>query len=274
MGHLTLRGVRLAIGERTLLDAIDLDVRPGELVAIVGPNGVGKTTLLRATAAFVPPAAGQILIDGAELSTRSRSERARAVTLIGGNVEAPHGMSVREVVVTGRFAHRAWWDWMVGDSDLFAADAALERVALGPLRDRPFDTLSSGERQRAWLALALAQDARVMLLDEPTSHLDARYAVEILTLLLDLARDGRAVVTVLHDLNEAAAIADRIAVLGQGTLLAYDKPATALDPAILERAFGIAFDRVSLDGGTRVLARGPRSPRYPTDLPQAPSAGH
>jgi iron complex transport system ATP-binding protein len=257
MGHLTLRGVRLAIGERTLLEGIDFDVQPGELVAIVGPNGVGKTTLLRATAGFIAPAAGQILIDGAELRTRGRAQRARTVTLIGGDVETPHGMTVREVVVTGRFAHRAWWDWMVGDADLFAADAALERVALRPLRDRPFDTLSSGERQRAWIALALAQDARVVLFDEPTNHLDARYAVEILALLLDLARDGRAVVAVLHDLNEAAAIADRIAVLGQGTLLAYDRPETALDPAVLERAFGIAFDRIDIAGGTRVLARGP-----------------
>ena len=259
MGHLTLRGVRLALGERTLLDGIDLDVRPGELVAIVGPNGVGKTTLLRASAGFIAPAAGEIRIDGTALQTRDRAERARAVTLIGGDIETPHGMTVREVVVTGRFAHRAWWDWMVGDADLFAADAALERVALGQLRDRPFDTLSSGERQRAWLALALAQDARVLLLDEPTSHLDARYAVEILALLHGLARDGRAVVAVLHDLNEAAAIADRIAVLGEGTLLACDEPAKALDPAVLERAFGIAFDRVALAGGTRVLARGPRA---------------
>jgi ABC-type cobalamin/Fe3+-siderophores transport system ATPase subunit len=259
VGHLALRGVRLALGERTLLDGIDLDVRPGEIVAVVGPNGVGKTTLLRAIAGFTPTAAGSIVVDGTELCTRTRSERARAVTLIGGDVETPHGMTVREVVVTGRFAHRAWWDWMTSDADLFAADAALERVALTPLRDRPFDTLSSGERQRAWLALALAQDARVVMLDEPTSHLDARYAVEILALLLDLARDGRAVVAVLHDLNEAAAIADRIALLGQGTLLAFGAPEAALDPATLERAFGIAFDRVRVDGGTRVLARGPRA---------------
>jgi ABC-type cobalamin/Fe3+-siderophores transport system ATPase subunit len=259
VGHLALRGVRLALGERTLLDGIDLDARPGEVVAVVGPNGVGKTTLLRAIAGFTPLEAGAIVVDGAELRTLTRSERARAVTLIGGDVETPHGMTVREVVVTGRFAHRAWWDWMTGDADLFAADAALERVALTPLADRPFDTLSSGERQRAWLALALAQDARVVMLDEPTSHLDARYAVEILTLLLDLARDGRAVLAVLHDLNEAAAIADRIALLGQGTLLAFDTPERALDPAILERAFGIAFDRVDVDGATRVLARGPRA---------------
>ena len=259
MGNLNLRGVRLVLGERTLLEDIDLDARGGELLAIVGPNGVGKTTLLRAAAGFLPVAAGAISDDGVDVRTLSHQERAREITLIGDDVETPHGMSVREVVLTGRFAHRAWWDWVTGDADLFATDAALERVALADFGDRSFDTLSSGERQRAWLALALAQDAQTLLLDEPTSHLDARYALEILSLLRDLARDGRAIVAVLHDLNEAAAFADRIAVLGDGRLLACATPEAALEPALLERAFGVAFDKFEVDGGTRVLARGPRA---------------
>jgi iron complex transport system ATP-binding protein len=259
VGNLNLRGVRLVLGERTLLEDIDLDARTGELLAIVGPNGVGKTTLLRAAAGFFPVAAGTISDDGVDVCTLSHQERAREITLIGDDVETPHGMSVREVVVTGRFAHRAWWDWLTGDADIFATDAALERVALTDFGDRAFDTLSSGERQRAWLALALAQDAQTLLLDEPTSHLDARYALEILSLLRDLARDGRAIVAVLHDLNEAAAFADRIAVLGGGRLLTCATPEAALEPTLLERAFGVAFDKFEVDGGTRVLARGPQS---------------
>jgi ABC-type cobalamin/Fe3+-siderophores transport system ATPase subunit len=259
MGNLRFRGVRLAIAERTLLEGVDLDARPGELLAIVGANGVGKTTLLRAAAGFLPVAAGSVLAGGIDVRTLSHQERAREITLIGDDLETPHGMSVREVVLTGRFAHRAWWDWLTGDADLFATDAALARVALTEFAERAFDTLSSGERQRAWLALALAQDAQTFLLDEPTSHLDARYALEILSLLRDLARDGRAIVAVLHDLNEAAAFADRIAVLGDGRLLACAPPDDALEPALLEHAFGVAFDTFYVDGGTRVVARAPHS---------------
>jgi iron complex transport system ATP-binding protein len=255
MGNLTAHGVRLAVGGRTLLERIDLEARPGEFLAVVGPNGVGKTTLLRAAAGFVPIEAGAILHDGIDVRALGSVERARALTLIGDDVETPHGMSVRDVVLTGRFAHRAWWDWMTGEADLFAADAALARVGLAALADRSFDGLSSGERQRAWISLALAQDASTLLLDEPTSHLDARYALEVLALLRTLADDGRAVVAVLHDLNEAAAFADRIAILGDGTLLKCAAPSDALDPVILERAFGVAFDRVAFGGGTRVLAR-------------------
>ncbi len=258
MGHLAVRGLRLRAGARVLLDDVTFAVAPGELLAVVGANGVGKTTLLRTLAGFIRPEAGDVALDGAPVGKLARPARARAVTLIGDNIETPHGMSVREVVLTGRFARRDWWDWTVGDADLFAADAALERVGLSALRERPFDTLSSGERQRAWLALALAQDVRVVLLDEPTSHLDIRHAAEIAALLRNLVDGGRCIVAVLHDLNEAAAIADRIAVLGDGTLLACDAPRRALDPATLERAFGIPFRRLDIDGETRVLPGNPR----------------
>lgn len=255
MGNVNVHGVRLAAGARTLLERVDLEARPGEFLAVVGPNGVGKTTLLRAIAGFAPVGAGAILHDGNDVHALGSVERARTLTLIGDDVETPHGMSVRDVVLTGRFAHRAWWDWITGDADLLAADAALARVRLEAFADRSFDGLSSGERQRAWIALALAQDASTLLLDEPTSHLDARYALEILALLRTLADDGRTVIAVLHDLNEAAAFADRIAILGDGAVLTCAAPNDALDPKILERAFGVAFDRVPFGNGTRVLAR-------------------
>ncbi len=259
MGHLALHRVRLAHGPRILLDAVDLAVSPGELVAIVGPNGVGKTTLLRAIAGFALPAAGSIALDGAPVRRLSPRERARAIALVAGDGETPHGMTVREVVSTGRHAHRAWWDWTRGEADRHAVEAALARVELRALADRPFETLSAGERQRAWLALALAQEAGVVLLDEPTSHLDPRYALEILALLRSVAREPTSAIVVLHDLNEAAAIADRIVVLGDGRVLACGTPEGALDPRILERAFGVPFERVGTGGSVRVLARGPQT---------------
>jgi len=253
MGHVTLRGLRLTAGARRLLDGVSFDALPGELIAIVGPNGAGKTTLLRTIAGFVPPARGDVLLDGVAVEALGTRARARAVTLIGSDAEAPHGTAVREVVATGRFAYRPWWDWSSSDDDAAIVESALECVGLADCAERAFDSLSSGERQRAWLALALAQNARLVLLDEPTSHLDPRYALDMLRLMRGLARDGTTAFVVLHDLNEAAAIADRVAVLGDGTLLAFAPPAEALAPDVLRRAFGVAFERVTVAGVTRVF---------------------
>lgn len=259
MVSIALAGVRLEAGPRTLLERLNLHAFPGELIAIVGPNGVGKSTLLRAMAGFVLPAAGTIEIVGKPIAQYRLGERARTITLVGSESEMPHGASVREVVRTGRFAYRAWWDWTQHDEDDAATDVALERVGLTAAAGRPFQTLSSGERQRAWLALALAQHARIVLLDEPTAHLDPRYALETICLMRGIASNETTVVVVLHDLNEAAAIADRIAVLGDGGLLAYAPPDEALDPDVLERAYGITFDRISIGGATRVIPRGYRA---------------
>jgi iron complex transport system ATP-binding protein len=258
MGHVTIEGLRLMAGARTLFAGLDLEARPGELVAIVGPNGAGKTTLLRAVAGFTAPAAGRITLDGVAVGDIPPRARARAVTLIGSDVESPAGMTAGEIVATGRFAYRAWWDWSESSEDAHAAREALERVGLAGAADRSFDSLSSGERQRVWFALALAQDARLVLLDEPTSHLDPRHALETLCTMRGIARGEVTAMVVLHDLNEAAAVADRVALLGEGRLLAYAPPEEALDPAMLERAFGIAFDRVTIDGASRVIPRGYR----------------
>ncbi|MBC5811301.1 MAG: ABC transporter ATP-binding protein [Candidatus Eremiobacteraeota bacterium] len=256
MGNLNAEGARITIGARTLLDDVNLEIRRGEVLAIVGPNGVGKTTLLRTLAGVLAPAGGRVTIEGIDLRERSRAELVRAIALVSSDVELPHGMSVRDVVATGRFAHRAWWDWSSGPDDDDATAAAIARCDLGELAERPFDTLSSGERQRAWLAVGLAQGANVLLLDEPTSHLDARYAVEMLALLRRIASEGRAVAAVLHDLNEAAAFADRIAVLGERSLIACGPPALVLLSPALERAYGVPFERFERDGRVRVTVRG------------------
>jgi iron complex transport system ATP-binding protein len=172
---------------------------------------------------------------------------------------------VREVVATGRFAYRPWWDWTQPDEDGPAIEAALARVDLTGFAERDFETLSAGERQRAWLALALAQDTRLVLLDEPTSHLDPRHALEVSCVMRGIARDATTAFVVSHDLNEAAAIADRIAVLGDGRLLICAPPHEALEPELLERAYGIAFDRVTLGGAVRVIARGYRPQNVATE---------
>ncbi len=253
MGNLSARGLRLARGGRTILDRVDFDARPGAVAAIVGPNGAGKTTLLNALAGALRPSAGSVELDGVPVASLSAAERARALTMLSGGV-APPTLTVREAVETGRFAHHAWWDWRRTAADALEADDAIGRVDLSALVDRPFNSLSSGEQQRAWIALALAQGARVMLFDEPTSHLDVRYAQEVLALLKRVASGGATVVVVLHDLNEAAAYADHVVLIAEGTVIAQGPPSALIDPALLERAYGVEFTAVEIAGQRRVFA--------------------
>jgi iron complex transport system ATP-binding protein len=254
VGHVTLRGVRVVAGTRTLFERIDFDVAPGEFVAIVGPNGAGKTTLLRTIAGFIRPPVGEVTIDGAPVQRLSSRERAHSVTLLGSDGDMPHGTSLREVVATGRFAHRRWWEWGEGENDRRSVEAALRHVDLEALAERPFETLSSGERQRARLALALAQGASLVLVDEPTSHLDPRFALETLSLLRSLAHGARSVVAVLHDLSQAAT-ADRVLVIADGKVLADAPPREALEPELLERAYGVPFARFERDGMLGLVPR-------------------
>jgi iron complex transport system ATP-binding protein len=253
VGHLSLRDVTIAAGGTPLLKHLTFSALPGELIAVVGPNGAGKTTLLRTIAGFTPPRTGEILIDGIALDTRPSRRRARAVALIASDRDMPYGTTLRDVVATGRYAYAPWWTWSTSQSDDEAVHAALDRVDLRPFARRDFATLSSGERQRAWLALALAQDARLVLLDEPTSHLDPRHAIETIIAIRSIARDATTVVVVLHDLNEAAAMADRIAVVGQGRLLAFAPPTESLTPETLERAYAIPFERTETENGRLLI---------------------
>lgn len=255
---LELRSVELEVGGRTLLRDLNLEVPRGEFVAVLGANGAGKTTLLRAIAGIVAPSAGTILLDGIPAGRLSSLERARRVTLVTSDEVLVDALLVGDVVAMGRFPYHRWWEWQQRTSDERAIERALAAVRIEHLRERLFATLSAGERQRVWIALGLAQETPIVLLDEPTSHLDVRVAHEILALLRDLTRGGKTVVCALHDLNEAAAYADRIALLAEGSLLAFATPAELLESPLLERAYGIAMEQVRLPGNRlRVFAKEP-----------------
>ncbi|MGH7729370.1 MAG: ABC transporter ATP-binding protein, partial [Vulcanimicrobiaceae bacterium] len=204
--------------------------------------------------------AGTILLDATPLGTMRPRARARAVALIESEPEVAAELRVLEIVRTGRFARRAWWDWTADPEDDAAARTALAAVELAGFGERRIGELSSGERRRVWLALALAQEAHLVLLDEPTAHLDPRHALETICTIRGLVRRGAATIAVFHDLNEAALVADRIALVAEGGFLACDRPERALDPALLERAYGVAFERIIVEGRPRVfVGRAPRA---------------
>jgi iron complex transport system ATP-binding protein len=228
------------LGGRAVVERVSLAARPGEVLALIGPNGAGKTTLLRALARLLRPQGGAALLGGqAVWSLRPRAvARKLALAQQGGAEGTP--LTVGQLVALGRAPHRGWL-LPLADDDRAAVERALERTGVAHLRERPVAELSGGEQRRAILARTLAQEPRALLLDEPTAALDLKYQVAILDLAARLAHaDGMTVVVTLHDLNQAAVVADRVALLAEGRLLAVGAPSEVLSAELLARAYGVA----------------------------------
>ncbi|HET9614370.1 MAG TPA: ABC transporter ATP-binding protein [Candidatus Limnocylindrales bacterium] len=234
-----LRGVAAGYGERRVLDGVDLTVRAGEWLGVVGPNGAGKSTLLRLMTGLLPPTAGEVRIGGRRLAAMDRPEIARRVAVVPQPSMLPFAATVESVVALGRLPHEDRWRGLAA-TDRAAVDAAIDRVGLTRLVGRDVRELSLGERQLVLLAVAIAQAAPVILLDEPTVHLDIRHQLDVMDLLADLhVRDGRTIVTVLHDLHLAARRIPRSVVVAGGGI-AGDGPAhVALDGDRVRSVFGV-----------------------------------
>ena len=259
MAALSARDARIAAGGTVLLEHVTFEVERGELIAVLGANGAGKTTLLRTIAGLHALAGGRIEVMGREPAALSPRDRARAIACSFADEAPAETLTVWEALESARFPFHRWWDWSMSSADASAIDGALAAARLAGLRERAVATLSAGERQRLWLAVALAQEAPVVLLDEPTSHLDARYAFEILGLLRTLRSERRAIVAVLHDLNEAALYADRALLLGNGGIVAWGEPAAVLTPDNILRAYGVEVEVLAGEPGgrPRILPRRP-----------------
>ncbi len=229
-----------------VVHAADITLRPGEVTALVGPNGSGKSTLLRTIARLQRARSASLTIDGDTdgLSLTAR-QFSRHVALLTQTRPTPGGLTVRDVVEFGRYPHRGRWGRPDPDGAA-AVDRALRLTGVEELAGRGAEQLSGGQLQRVWLASCLAQETGVLLLDEPTTYLDLRYQVELLDLMRDLADDhGIAVGVVLHDLDQAAAVADRIALLDAGRILADGPPEDVLTPERLSTVYGIRIDVVT-----------------------------
>ncbi len=239
-GHmLTLDGATVEVHGRAILRDVSFLVEPGERVALIGPNGAGKSTLLRVVAGVLRPTAGRVALAGSPLATMPRAEVARRLAVVPQQTALPFSMRVEEVVALGRLPHE---NPLRGarPADRAAVAAAIERVGLGHLLGRDARELSLGERQLVLLALAVAQEAPVLLLDEPTVHLDLRHQVEAMELMRDLnERDGTTLVAVLHDLGLAAHFFPRLILLDHGRLIADGPPREVLTDDRIRDVFGV-----------------------------------
>ncbi|GGT98912.1 iron-dicitrate ABC transporter ATP-binding protein [Streptomyces lateritius] len=264
-GTIRAEGLRFGYPGREVLAGVDLSVDAGELVALVGLNGCGKSTLLRLCAGLLRPGEGRVLLDGDDLSRLSRRAAARRVAILHQAAPAVPGMSVRQLVRQGRYAVRGPLG-MLRDGDDSVCARAMADVGVADWADRPVDALSGGERQRVRLAMALAQDTRLLLLDEPTTYLDLRHQLEVMGTVVRLREErGLTVVMVLHDLGHAARFADRIVALRRGRIAADGPPEAVVTPQLLAEVLGVA-GRVGRDpeGGWPVCY-----PDHPLDVEPA-----
>jgi iron complex transport system ATP-binding protein len=234
-----LHGVGLSYGPRMVLTDLEVHIGAGACVAVLGPNGAGKSTLLRVLTGQAPERRGSVHLDGIPLEEYSRETLARRVAVVPGEASLPFAARVEEVVALGRIPHEDPFRGMRA-ADHAAVAAAIERVGIGELVGRDARRLSLGERQLVLLAMALAQAPRVLILDEPTVHLDLRHQVDVMELLLELnTRDGVGVIAVLHDLSLAAHFFPRLILLDKGRLVADGTPDEVLTPERIRAVYGV-----------------------------------
>ncbi|MDN3522206.1 ABC transporter ATP-binding protein [Halomonas ramblicola] len=266
-----LQGDRLTAGYegRRVLDGVDFRVEEGRVTVLLGPNGSGKSTLLKTLARTLTPEAGRVLLDGRDIHRYRTREVAHRLGILPQSPTAPEGLTVRELVGMGRFPHqRLWRQWSAADERAVHEAMAIARVA--DFAARPVDALSGGQRQRCWIAMVLAQETDLILLDEPTTFLDLKVQVELLELLVKLAHErGRTLLLVLHDLNLAAAYADVLVMLRDGRIEHHGPPETVFTAANLKRVFDLEAEVMRAPNTGRPIcvpglgtAVGPAHPRH------------
>jgi len=236
--RLEARSVSLAYDGTTIVPELSVAVPPGSFTVIIGPNACGKSTLLRGLSRLLAPAAGSVVLDGRDISSYPAKEVARRLGLLPQSALAPDGITVADLVGRGRYPHtsllRQW-----SSADEIAVHEALDATGTAELSARPVDALSGGQRQRVWVAMVLAQQTDLLLLDEPTTYLDVAHQVELMELFAELNARGRTVVAVLHDLNHAARYASHIIAMRDGRIVAEGAPRDVITSERVEAVYGL-----------------------------------
>ncbi|MEM6452722.1 MAG: ABC transporter ATP-binding protein [Cyanobacteria bacterium P01_D01_bin.105] len=227
-------------GDQRIVEAVNLTLAQGEWLSLVGANGSGKSTLLRLLSRILPTHSGHVLLNGKDIHTRSPTEIARQMAILPQQQVLPAGLTVRQLVSLGRSPHQAWWQWDLDAQGREYVAKALAWTEIEQYGDRPVAELSGGEKQRAFLALALAQAPHVLLLDEPTTFLDIHYQLQLLELLKRLNQHQKlSIITVLHDINLAARYSDRIAFMRQGHLVSVGEINDVLTTETIRAVFNV-----------------------------------
>ncbi len=242
-----LRDLSAGYGGRDVVRGVTLDFPPGRVLALLGPNGCGKSTLLRAALGLLPRSGGQVLLDGAPLESLSPRRRALMAAYLPQSRPTPN-ITAYKMVLHGRFPHLSYPRRCRGE-DYEAADRALRWADAADVAPRPMGELSGGQRQKVYLAMALAQQAPTLLMDEPTTFLDVGHQLEVMAAARRLAQEGRAVVMAVHDLPLAMRGADDIALLDGGRLAAWGTAEEVYASGALDRAFGVTLRRVATQSG-------------------------
>lgn len=265
----TVRGLGFAYGGRAagkggaaaggrgtrIFDGLDLDIREGVVTTLIGANGSGKSTLFNLLTKNLKPQAGGIFLRSGDVSALRLKDFAKLVAIVHQRNSAPGDLSVEKLVGYGRYPFQGLGQKRDADEDERMVAWALETTGLSELADAPVASLSGGQAQRAWIAMALAQGSKVLLLDEPTTYLDVRYQLDILRLVRRLnAEFGITVVMVLHDINQALCYSDEVVALADGRIVAQGAPREVVTPDVIKRVYGIDLDVVEVEGKPFVLA--------------------
>ncbi|MBQ1784520.1 MAG: ABC transporter ATP-binding protein [Gammaproteobacteria bacterium] len=250
---LTVSQLRLSYGAREVVQVTDLVLEPARTVCLIGPNGCGKSTLLKALAGLNRPTAGIVSLDGKLLGSWDPKSLARRLAFLPQSPTTPQGISVRQLVAHGRYPHLGILS-RHSTHDHEIVGWAMEATGIAHLCRRDVGTLSGGERQRTWIAMILAQEAGIVLLDEPTTYLDMGHQAELMELLADLQRKRRlTIIMVLHDLNQASHYADRLLALRDGQIIADGPPRDVVDSHLSERLFGLVTQRIDRTLSGRIV---------------------
>jgi iron complex transport system ATP-binding protein len=237
--RLYAESVTLRYDQRTISTDLTVAIPDGSFTVIVGPNACGKSTLLRALSRLLQPASGRVVLDGSGIGDLPAREVARRLGLLPQSSIAPDGITVADLVARGRYPHQSFLrQW--SQADEAAVASAMEATRVDGLADRLVDELSGGQRQRVWIAMVLAQETPILLLDEPTTFLDIAHQIELLDLLADLNHQGRTVVAVLHDLNHACRYASHLVAVREGAIVAQGAPSGIVSERLVEEVFGLA----------------------------------
>ncbi len=265
---LRIEGLRAGYGTQGVLEDVTFHLPPGRFVALLGPNAAGKTTLLRVITGVLRPWRGTVTWQGRDLTALSPRARARLVAMVPQARRLPPGFTVYQTVLLGRTPYLNWLGFPSA-RDRQAVERALHLTGLTSLAHRAIHTLSGGEQQRVLVARALAQDTPIVLFDEPTTHLDLRYQMDILGLARRLAHEEhRAVLAVLHDLNQAALYADTVILLHRGRIVASGPPQEVLTPSRIQDVYGVETEILRCNGSLLVVPR-----LHPNFHPSPPPKG-